>query len=504
MNPIRIIAIITVLTLTGTSFAFDCKVDGIYYNLSTYKNENTATVTNKSDLSISFYHYTYKGDVVIPESFEYNGITYKVTEVDSYAFAGCDKLKSVVIPNSVNIIDSNAFFDCSKLKSVVLPDTLITGLTERVFYGCSELKDIKWPSECFVIEQEAFCYCSSLESAQIPYGVFEIGPNAFKGCRNLSEVKLPRYLSDVSLTAFADCDNIKTVYIYEDQDLLAETIFDNHPRLIPYSRLDAINAKTPGSDVDTDIPESGNISNNVFAIVIANEEYRREKNVNYASNDGKIFADYLNMTLGIPNDNIIRLNNATLNDIKYGFSRISQLCEAFRGNASVILYYSGLGVSDELTKNQYLLPSDGYNSDMATCYPVNDLFNFISELPSEKNLVFLDTSFSGTHRNGDFLQNTRGVKLKPRKPSVKGNTIVFSAASDDETAYYDESLKHGLFTYYLLKTIKETKGKTTLGELFKTIKNNVTSYSTLKNKSGQIPVVICSPSIGNWENMKLK
>ena len=84
--------------------AFDCQVDGIYYNLDT--SGKTAEVTYQS-LSNS-----YRFSVDIPSSVTYNGIKYKVTSIGQYAFNNCSNLTSVTIPNSVTSIGERAFYGC--------------------------------------------------------------------------------------------------------------------------------------------------------------------------------------------------------------------------------------------------------------------------------------------------------------------------------------------------------------------------------------------------------
>ena len=54
----------------------------------------------------------YSGDVFIPESVEFKGITYRVTSIGQNAFYKCYGLTSVTIPNSVVIIGQDAFSDC--------------------------------------------------------------------------------------------------------------------------------------------------------------------------------------------------------------------------------------------------------------------------------------------------------------------------------------------------------------------------------------------------------
>lgn len=124
---------------------------------------------------------------------------------------------------------------------------------------------------------------------------------------------------------------------------------------------------------------------------------------------------------------------------------------------------------------------------------------------ARKVVVFMDACFSGSQRGDGMLTSARGVALKVKKDSPIGNMVVFSAASGDETAYPYKEKSHGLFTYYLLKKLQETKGDVTLGELGRYIVDNVTKESVVSNGKSQTPTVVPSDNIGNgWENMKLR
>lgn len=94
--------------------AYDIVVDGIYYNV----DGTEASVSNGG------YNNNYSGDIVIPSSVEYDGITYTVTSIDRDAFDACGQLTSVVIPESVTAIEDSAFLNCQNLKSVTIPASI--------------------------------------------------------------------------------------------------------------------------------------------------------------------------------------------------------------------------------------------------------------------------------------------------------------------------------------------------------------------------------------------
>ena len=89
------------------AFAYDAKVNGIYYNFSGTEATVTCVVSGSSNNSSA-----YSGSVVIPETVTYNGTNYAVTSIGSYAFFECMGLTSVTIPNSVTSIGNYAFQFC--------------------------------------------------------------------------------------------------------------------------------------------------------------------------------------------------------------------------------------------------------------------------------------------------------------------------------------------------------------------------------------------------------
>lgn len=259
-----------------------------------------------------------------------------------------------------------------------------------------------------------------------------------------------------------------------------------------------------GCDVDIDIPITNNVSNYTFAVIISNEKYQMEKPVQYAENDGKIFAEYCKKTLGLSEKNVHFITNATLNNIKHEIKWLQDVIAVYNGDAKVIFYYAGHGIPDEQNKSAYLLPIDGYGSDVTTGYALEDLYKALGCLPSKAVTVFLDACFSGAKRDGDMLASARGVAIKVKQNNPTGNIVVFTAAQGDETAYPYKEEGHGLFTYYLLKKLQETKGDVTLGELGDYVKTQVERQSIVTNGKLQSPAILSASSIGNsWKEWKL-
>ena len=259
------------------------------------------------------------------------------------------------------------------------------------------------------------------------------------------------------------------------------------------------------SDVDIDIPQGLGDNEHTFVVILANENYRREANVPHANNDGTIFKEYCMKSLKVPEKNIKYVADASLNDLKYNLNWLKQVMEAYAGEAKAIFYYAGHGIPDEAQKTAYLLPVDGYGSDVSTGYNIDELYAMLGKLPSKSVTVFLDACFSGSKRDGGMLASARGVAIKAKKSNPVGNMVVFSAAQGDETAYPYKEQRHGMFTYYLLKKLQETKGEATLGEISDYVTSEVRKQSIVINGKMQTPTLTSSSAIGDtWRNWKLK
>jgi len=197
----------------GKAIAYDCEVDGIYYNLN--KTANTASVTYKYSNSSNVSAYT--GACVIPESIIYMGQAYSVTDIDKGAFAYCKNMTSIEIPNTVTSIGSKAFKECSSLTSIIIPNG-VTSIGSEAFMWCSSLTSVTIPNGVTSIESGMFYMCSSLASVTIPHSVTTIGSSAFYGCSSLASIFIPSSVTKIENYAFSSSAVAKTLVI-EDSDV---------------------------------------------------------------------------------------------------------------------------------------------------------------------------------------------------------------------------------------------------------------------------------------------
>lgn len=287
---------------------------------------------------------------------------------------------------------------------------------------------------------------------------------------------------------------------YEQKPVLASD--QKKSKIIKEENLKSVPLKYV-SDVDLNIPDTDFFDENAFALIIGNENYKQEILVPYALNDAAIFKIYAENILGVPANHIHFIRDATYGQLLGEVDWIKNVIKAYAGQAKVYFYYAGHGLPNDETKSSYLLPVDGYSSNFLTSIKLEDIYSSLSESPAQSVNIFLDACFSGGSRTG-MLTTGRGVRIKPKKETISGNMIIFSATSGEETAHPYVEKSHGLFTYYLLKKLKETNGNTTWLELSDYVRKNVNKVSVVNNKL-QTPNIIISPELMSlWKDRLIR
>ena len=152
-NSLRALFLSLAVLLSLPMLAKEVEIGGINYELNA--DAKQATVIKKKSSG------KYSGEVVIPESVEYKGISHSVTSIGKYAFRDCSGLTSVTIPNSVTSIGDGAFSGCSGLTSVTIGNS-VTSIGYSAFLDCSALTSVTIGNGVKSIRTEAFANCSEL------------------------------------------------------------------------------------------------------------------------------------------------------------------------------------------------------------------------------------------------------------------------------------------------------------------------------------------------------
>lgn len=273
------------------------------------------------------------------------------------------------------------------------------------------------------------------------------------------------------------------------------------------TQTDIVNAQLR-SDVDKNIPQVSRVNPHRYAIIIGNYDYHSyqnglnsEQDVPFAAEDAAMFKEYCKKTLGVKAENISFLTNATAAKMNQEIDYITRLA-ARDPEAEVIFYYAGHGFPDENTKEPYLIPVDVNAATLTSAIALYDLYQKLSATNAQQITVFLDACFSGGGRDMGLLAS-RGIKITPKKETLTGNIVVFSATTADQVALPYSDKKHGMFTYFLLKKLQESRGECTYGELYDYLNRNVGENSLRENRKDQIPEVNTSQQVqSDWRNWR--
>lgn len=452
------------------------------------------------------------GDVEILSEVNIDGQTYIVTRIGK-AFYQNDRISSVLIPPTVTQIDKGAFRGCVNLTKLVIPSKPIL-VEAGAFEKCTQIKQI---------------ITAPRRYSDVSYVLAAI-PNP-----SIVEPDVP---NDQIIVHHTDTVKVKEV-IKVGKDLCALTL--KCTPSFAEARLEGMDAVFSGTAMVPNLDE-GTYSitfsaegyepqtvtvilkegekqecvaelkekakpSNTLALIIANEEYESNEmsRVLMAKNDGKGFEQFCLLVLGLPKENIIKEENASLKKMNRALDRLRSNALSYQGDVNILVYYSGHGMPDESSKDAYLMGWEADGLDTEGCLALNDLYGQLESIQAKNVCVFIDACFSGSGRDGKGI-NTKARKtlLKPNEIKPKGNMIVFSASKGNQVAMPYEAEGHGLFTYFLLKKLNETRGRVTLGELSEYVKKEVTRCSWEINGKEQTPTVEAGDSQdGSWQKVQL-
>ena len=419
-----------------------------------------------------------------------------IVRIGSCAFANCKELETVEFVNDRSFVEigSLAFLNCSRLFRFTIPKST-KKIEMAAFANCSSLRAVNVPDKT-IVEDQAFLSCTKLD-------VIEVGSTASLGklvfatevrqgdklshqFYNKTIRRLPPYITEGNCEVYGLAkDAVKGIVRahFEEDDI-----------------------NRPTSIVDSVIPEGYNSRNLVYALIIGNQNYRFAADVPYAKHDARVFADYCRQTLRIPAENIHVCEDAT----KYMIleEEIGDWLEKipFKDKRSLIVYYAGHGVPDTRDGNKaYILPTDVYGTKPQRGISLDDFYATLGDLAFNQVTVFMDACFSGINRNNDAVnEGLRAVEIEASEGRMSsGNLVVFSAAQGNETAQGYSQEGHGLFTYYLLKKLQDSRGVVTYGQLANYLLDRVSQKApTIGKRKKQTPTATASENMPpEWMDM---
>ncbi|MCS6790083.1 MAG: caspase family protein [Bacteroidia bacterium] len=261
---------------------------------------------------------------------------------------------------------------------------------------------------------------------------------------------------------------------------------------------------TPPVDIEDNIPQCGKSYAHRYAFIVGNEDYRSYNlsftpamNVPYAVKDAYAFRMYVEQILGVPSRNIVFLQNATAAQFQRELEKLILLFRMGGGKAELFFYYAGHGVPHPQTQESYLLPVDVAPSEGGI--RLTDVVQKLGESGARRIWMIVDACFSGGAREESPMA-ARGIRIKPKPIQLTGPVILLSATTAEEEALPYHQARHGLFTYFFLKALRQ-KGcrEATLQSLLEETVQETTRYALLLHHRLQRPTWLVSPALSETE-----
>jgi len=224
------------------------------------------------------------------------------------------------------------------------------------------------------------------------------------------------------------------------------------PAAIPAPAAPAVPRR---SDID-DLPSQGAVRPHAVAVVIGVESYREAlPKADFAAADARLAAEYFKRVLGVSEENLALLvdGRATKSDFEKYLEQ--WLPNHTDKDSDVFVFFSGHGAPDPGKGDAYLVPFDGDPTYIKqTGYSVKRLYALLGKLPAKSVTVALDSCFSGAGGRSVLAKGARPL-VTVRTDAPPARVTVLAAAAGDQISNSYEEQGHGLFTYFLLKGLKE-------------------------------------------------
>lgn len=131
-----------------------------FWSGSTPSTERSCFSIENGVLYFDYSCYTGSDELTVPEMV--NGMA--VTAIADGCFRDCDRLTTIILPETVTVIGADAFAGCDSLRGIYLPEGLLS-------IGTSALSD-----------------CPALEAVYFPASVTEIGAGCLDNCESLQYI----------------------------------------------------------------------------------------------------------------------------------------------------------------------------------------------------------------------------------------------------------------------------------------------------------------------------
>lgn len=178
-----------------------------------------------------------------------------------------------------------------------------------------------------------------------------------------------------------------------------------------------------------------------------------------AVNDAKELADVLKNQYYFDEVHTLLDKNATRENI---INQIEHLVNSSTPDDNILIFYAGHGQFKKSLNKGYWVPVDAKSNSIAGYISNNDIKTFIGGIPSKHTLLITDACFAGDIFRG---KKSESINYDPknmtkyyREVYSKPSRLALTSGSLEQVSDAGKN-HHSVFTYYLLKSLKENKRK---------------------------------------------
>ena len=244
---------------------------GIYYNIS-----GDEAMVGDTSFGAADYQGAGDGIVIIPDAVSKDGNVYDVTNISSYAFNRCSKLREIMVGDNVQKISEGAFslsglskihigkqvqkiettwlvpFEGTKLEDITIdPENRFYTVKDGVLFTADMSELVRYPGQdtrteytipdsVTKISQYAFESVRNVKNMMIPSGVEEIGAAAFEAATALYPVQDLRNVKRLGAMAFADVKNLRMILLGENLQIYMGKAYQNTNQIIIRSGIESL------------------------------------------------------------------------------------------------------------------------------------------------------------------------------------------------------------------------------------------------------------------------
>lgn len=242
------------------------------------------------------------------------------------------------------------------------------------------------------------------------------------------------------------------------------------------------------SDIDELPTAKARPQDKAHAVVIGIRRYQQGlPEADFADSDAGLMKTCLTQALGYQDANVASLINEQAT--KSGFEKFfeSWLPNRVGDGDDVFVYFSGHGAPNPRSGDAYMVPYDGDPTYLdKTGYPLKRLYSELAKLPAKRVTVVMDSCFSGAGGRSVLAKGARPLVMVAPTEGIPEKLTVLSAAAGDQISYAYQEKGHGLFTYFLLKGIKE-KGSGDMRAVYEYAAKQVSNVARREYNADQVP-----------------